>query len=341
MTAQFPYCRLPGIRRGLIRKASLWEGTDHLLSVKGTRFFEQYRRFYYRDIQALVLQRRARSGSIGVWLLAITLCVLFTLLGSLAINAPKLLHYSYWIINSLFFLFLVCRLVVSLKYSCRCYIQTAVTWEELPSLYRMGDAQKALDRIRTRITEAQGAFAEDPQTLAEEALALTSPRLAPTTREKTEVTEAIPATMMSMNLALLGCIALLVIAVFLFWYMDASGQSATRSGVIAANAIVTSIAGAGFSFSLFRIYKIRALHSLRNFLLAALGLIGLHVYFSTLLSRLYSLQSDPVSVALSSPAFRRWFSLIDGSFSLLFGIFGVALIVLNWQNYSRGQVSNS
>jgi len=340
MTAQFPYSRLPGVRRGLIRKASLWEGTDHLLSVKGTRFSEQYRRFYYRDIQALILHRRARSGSIGVWLLAIALCVLFALLGSLAITAPRLLHYSYWIINSLFFLFLVYRLIVSLKYSCRCYIQTAVTWEELPSLYRWKNAQKALNRIRARITESQGEFAADPQTLAEEAVTLASSQTAPSARRKTEELETIPATTTSMNLALLGCIALLVIAAFLFWHMDATAQSATHSGVIVANVLLTLTAGAGFSFALFRIYKIRALHSLRNFLLAALGLIGLHVYFSTIFSRLYS-QPDPVSMALNSPAFRHWFSLIDGSFSLLFGIFGLALVVLNWQNYSKGQVSNS
>src|SRR5437016_13358775 len=49
----FPYRRLPGKQRGWIRKSSLWEGEDHLLLVRGTRFAEDYRRFYYRDIQAI------------------------------------------------------------------------------------------------------------------------------------------------------------------------------------------------------------------------------------------------------------------------------------------------
>src|SRR3982751_5198076 len=161
MTAAFPYKKLPGTRRGLVRKAVLWEGADHIFSVTGTRFSEQYRRFYYRDIQALVIQRCARPGSIGVWLLTSFFCVVFTLFGKVSYTngGPVWLHFSLWIVSLVLFLYLVYRSIVSLKYSCRCYIQTAVTWEELPPLYRIWNAQKALGQIRTRITEVQGAWA--------------------------------------------------------------------------------------------------------------------------------------------------------------------------------------
>ncbi|MFL6463803.1 MAG: hypothetical protein ACJ73N_05270, partial [Bryobacteraceae bacterium] len=170
MTAAFPYKKLPGTRRGLVRKAVLWEGADHIFSVTGTRFSEQYRRFYYRDIQALVIQRCARPGSIGAWLLTSFFCVVFALFGKVSYTngGPIWLHFSLWIASLVLFLYLVYRSIVSLKYSCRCYIQTAVTWEELPSLYRIWNAQKALGQIRTRITEVQGAWAGDPQALAEE-----------------------------------------------------------------------------------------------------------------------------------------------------------------------------
>ena len=54
------YRKLPGRRRGFIFSASLWTGADHLLSVKSTRFQEHYKRFYFRDIQAIVITRVPR-----------------------------------------------------------------------------------------------------------------------------------------------------------------------------------------------------------------------------------------------------------------------------------------
>ncbi len=52
------YKRLPGRKSGLLRRDTLWLGSDHLLFVRSSRFTEDYRRFYLSDIQALVLQRR-------------------------------------------------------------------------------------------------------------------------------------------------------------------------------------------------------------------------------------------------------------------------------------------
>ena len=336
MKTQFPYTKLPGVRRGFVRKAALWEGSDHLFSVSGTRFSENYRRFYYRDIQALVVQKRPQAGSVGAWLLTVLSCGIFALFASLRNVGSAAYRAGVWFPTAILAVYLIYRLILSLGYSCRCHIQTAVTREELPSLYRIWNARKALNRIRAKITEAQGTLAGDPQILAEEAAVL-SPFQAPQP-EAVEIT-AMQGRATSMNLTLLGCITLLVIAAFLFWYMDAAGRYAGSLAILMLNALLTLLAGGGFVWSLLRIYKIRAFHSLRNFLFAALAWLGLHVYFSSLFSRLY-VQSDPFSMALSSPAFRHWFSLIDGSFSLGLGLFGVALIVFNWQNYKGGPTSN-
>lgn len=342
MTANFPYKRLPGVRRGVIRKASLWEGSDHLFSISGTRFSEQYRRFYYRDIQALVVQKSARPGSIGVWVLAGFACAVCALIARTRSFVSLGYSVGLWMPAAILALYLVYRLIVSLYYSCRCYIQTAVTWEELPSLYRVWNTRKALQRIRVKIAEAQGTLDVDPQTLAEtrEPGFLNSPAA---TRIPVRDQEELPAAhspSTSMNLVLSGCIVLLVIAVLLFWRMDTSSRYADSMAVTITNALLTLLAGMAFVFSLLRIYKIHAFRSLRNFLFAVLGLLGLHVYCLSLVANVYS-QSDPMSVALQSTAFRHWFNLIDGSFNLLSGIFGVALIVLNWQNYSKGSISNS
>jgi hypothetical protein len=337
VTSQFPYTKLPGTRRGLIRKAALWEGADHILSVSGTRFSENYRRFYYHDIQALVIEKRARAGSIGVWVLTVFPCAILILFASIS----RIYGIGTWLPIALLTLYLIYRLIVSLAYSCRCYIQTAVTREELPSLYRIWNAQKAFARMRAKITESQGTLAEDPQTLVEmaDALSLSGSLQAPK-REMQETPLTTQARATSMNLALLGCITLLVIAAFLFWHMDAADRVANSLGMLTANALLALLSGAGFVLSLLRIYKTRALQFLRNFLFAALCLLGLHVYFLVMVSRLYQ-QDDPFSTAVSSPAFRHWFSLIDGSLSLALGLFGVAFIVFNWQNYREGPTSNS
>ena len=35
--------------------ASLWQGKDHLLSIDSSGYTEEYKRFYYRDIQAIII----------------------------------------------------------------------------------------------------------------------------------------------------------------------------------------------------------------------------------------------------------------------------------------------
>src|SRR5437660_10422801 len=51
------YRRLPG--RGLVaaQRVQLYQGADHLLQVASTGYSESYRRFYFRDIQAITIQK--------------------------------------------------------------------------------------------------------------------------------------------------------------------------------------------------------------------------------------------------------------------------------------------
>ena len=55
------YQRLPGTRRTPFRRATLWLGADHILSVNSARFSEEYKRYYFKDIQAIVV--RQTSGA--------------------------------------------------------------------------------------------------------------------------------------------------------------------------------------------------------------------------------------------------------------------------------------
>ncbi len=149
------YKRLPGRMRGIFHGASLWLGDDHLLAVSGWRFTEDYKRYYYRDIQALVVTRERRFVAPLPWVLAVVAAGATYFIakassaGWLADGCAELL--------AVLFLYLA---IVSVAQSCRCRIQTAVSREELPSLYRMWSTRKALALIERRIGEAQGMLVE-------------------------------------------------------------------------------------------------------------------------------------------------------------------------------------
>src|SRR5438046_7646001 len=51
------YWRLPGRGAGLLSYSRLWLGPCHLLLARMAFFSEEYKRFYFRDIQAVVTRR--------------------------------------------------------------------------------------------------------------------------------------------------------------------------------------------------------------------------------------------------------------------------------------------
>lgn len=156
------YARLPG--SGVSRKGAsfitvarvscrLWLGDDHLLQVEASGgYSETYKRFYFRDIQAICLQA---SKS---WLVANI--VLGGLTGLFALwwlsaegEAGKI---SLGIITGVLLLLLILNLVRGS--SCTCYLKTAVHLEELPSLRRRRNAEKVLARLKPLIESAQGGL---------------------------------------------------------------------------------------------------------------------------------------------------------------------------------------
>src|ERR1035438_5773729 len=71
------YRRLPGRRWSPGSSASLWMGSDHILLVKSAWFREEYKRFYLRDIQAIVVAPGSRFY-ISIPMLVFALCWLFS-----------------------------------------------------------------------------------------------------------------------------------------------------------------------------------------------------------------------------------------------------------------------
>ena len=147
--------RQPGFAAFSSARSSLWLAKDHLLCIDTTGYTETYKRFYLRDVQALVLRRTSRLLVTGV-VLGVIICLLI-----LAAILPKDLVAAY-IFGSLAALVLLV-LVVHLARgpTCVCHLRTAVQTEELPSLNRLWRARKVLNRLRPLIAAAQGELAPE------------------------------------------------------------------------------------------------------------------------------------------------------------------------------------
>jgi hypothetical protein len=145
------YRKLPGRRRGIMFGSSVWLGPDHLLLVKSARFREEYKRFYFRDIQAIVTAKAPRFH-----LSTRSALVAALLLGTLPVAIPRpallaavcgaaLLAIALWI-------------YISAAESCRTRIYTAVSSDELTSVYRNWTARKFLEQVQPHIAQAQGVL---------------------------------------------------------------------------------------------------------------------------------------------------------------------------------------
>lgn len=148
------YRKLPGHRRGILRGASLWLGSDHLLSVKSVRFREEYKRFHLRDVQAIVVARVPRfhlsTRAIGI---ACLWAVVFLSIRNLRPWIPAALFSAA--------MFLIFAWLLLSYNGCRCRIFTAVSSDELPSIYRTWTARKFLAEVEPRIRQVQGVLEGD------------------------------------------------------------------------------------------------------------------------------------------------------------------------------------
>ncbi len=130
-------------------------GRDHLLAVYSSGYSEDYKRFYFRDIQAVILRKTSTGkttnfifGGLAVLPLAAALT------HSLTDGFGDAISITWWVIGGVVLLPLLSNILTGP--TCKCYMKTAVQTEELPSLRRLRRARKVLARIRPLIAEAQG-----------------------------------------------------------------------------------------------------------------------------------------------------------------------------------------
>jgi len=146
------YRRLRGRRRGVISGASLWMGSDHILLVKTAWFREEYKRFYLRDIQAIVV---ARGPCFYFSMPMLIFSVVWLFSGLFMGTWPRIVAIG-WIAGTV--AMLVAWSVISVTAGCRCRLYTAVSRDDLPSLFRTWTARRFLRQVQPRIEQVQGAI---------------------------------------------------------------------------------------------------------------------------------------------------------------------------------------
>jgi len=142
-------------------RSSLWLASDHLLGLDSTGYSESYKRFYFRDIQAVTI-RLSRRRLIWNWVLGVptAICLVgwgYDLLVSRNMSLGGIITGV-----TVTLLFALPLLLNNLRGpTCVCHLRTAVQTEELPSLGRLAKARRILDRLRPLIAQAQGQLAPE------------------------------------------------------------------------------------------------------------------------------------------------------------------------------------
>jgi len=160
---EIEYKRLKGTGRksslGYRETFRLWMGQDHLLQISKIYYSEKYKRFYFRDIQGISLEKTKK----GFWTnIALSICTLVLLGIGFFIYVKWNEMIPAWIISGLAAPFIFLIIINSLLGpTCRCKLKTAVHLEEIPSLNRLWSAHKTLNQIVSKVQENQGSLASE------------------------------------------------------------------------------------------------------------------------------------------------------------------------------------
>jgi hypothetical protein len=145
---------------GLVRhsRCTLWQGPDHLLLVDNHGYTEDYKRFYFADIQAISM---VKTVTATIWSAVFGMLTVFGL--SLALAG---IIFEWPLAANVFdaflaALFLLCLIVNWARGpTCACTLYTAVQSERLYALSRFRSATRAVRDIRKIVDAVQGGVSE-------------------------------------------------------------------------------------------------------------------------------------------------------------------------------------
>ncbi len=153
--AKKEYHRLPGTKKGLmIGRYTLWQAVDHLLHIYSRAGVEDYKRFYFNDIQAIITRKTIAGKVLNVVLGLLFLC--FTL--------PVILNdggwFAFWAaLDGALLILLLINLYRGP--TCETKLLTAVQTEKLHSLHRLKNAFKVMNDLRSQVQSVQGILSRE------------------------------------------------------------------------------------------------------------------------------------------------------------------------------------
>jgi hypothetical protein len=178
-----PYVRLTKSRSGLNGLGSLWLGKDHLLLVTSTFAVERYRRWFFPDLQVVVMRRTpvrlVWNCILGVLALALLTGAVAAFIGAGEASTRDDAVVAY-VLAAMFGIIGIGFLVVALINSamgptCALYIQTPHGFDRLPTPNRVPAVEKLIARLQPLLLVAQSKQGEQTGSLREIAAALDQP----------------------------------------------------------------------------------------------------------------------------------------------------------------------
>ncbi|MBF0225238.1 MAG: hypothetical protein HQK76_07255 [Desulfobacterales bacterium] len=149
MEKAIKYKKLPGRSRGLVSGIhELWYCEDHMIYVISHNVSEDYKRFYYSDIQSFIIRKTITGIIFNVILILSVLCFLYIFYISSMLDS-----WISWVVIGLFALNFFRSLY--LGYSCNFYIMTAVQLRRIKSINRSKKVDSFLKKIMPLVTNAQ------------------------------------------------------------------------------------------------------------------------------------------------------------------------------------------
>lgn len=146
------YRRLKVDGYGALGSASYWLGRDHLLVVATSNYVENYYRFLYADIQAVIIRRNPLRL---IWGSVFSVLMIGSLLGAMAVkvdapsgNLPTASLYGMGGLLGLALMFAALQTLNLLRGpTCACHLRTAVQVMPLPHLTRWRKAERLVAEL--------------------------------------------------------------------------------------------------------------------------------------------------------------------------------------------------
>jgi hypothetical protein len=305
------YRRLPG-RSGSLIRHSLWMQSDHLLCVRANPFSEQYRRYYFADIQALVLTELHGTAAFYWYAAAISLAFL----GGLSVYS----RHPVWGV--------LCGLMALIVFyvgwrvpNCSCYLKTSVSTDKLPAIRQLRAARRAIAMLVREIEKVQGP-------LSRETLDAHAPRTLVTSTNTLQPPSHYGG---QLHWILFGLMLFHAIVSALIWIL---GSYSTPVGIIAGAASAATLLFA--ILAAFKQHRSDMARGVRWVVIATLVLYPLHTIAGVAVSMYIGIQlaskgvkpGSTQAAVLNHPAFKI-VRVADVTWFLVLGCIGLILLWLH------------